>query len=308
MKRNPAIELWRIFCMLAVVVSHVLVNNGVGSFDGFMWHIPGFLIITGFFGTRFSFKKVVALLLTVYACYWLTIPFRPWTGITALLLPHGGWFVPFYLALLALSPIMNAALENEKAHKPILLSVLALLLISWVPRFLTNGHMNMLTIEGMWGNTIFFMLAIYLLARLFAIYRIGDKFTFVRGGGVFIALIVGCWLMGKFVPRAIDSYSSPLAIATAFAGFGFFSRLRLPEKFGRVICFVSPSMFGVYLVHECCVRDWQVSPFAAQSCGHALLWACGLFVVCLAIDLIRRAVFFSVGILWEKIWRDGFRF
>jgi len=75
-QRDPAIELWRCFCMAAVVLSHVAFNNRVTGFGWYYWHIPGFLLITGFFGIRFSWQKVMRLLGICYGCYWLTIPFR----------------------------------------------------------------------------------------------------------------------------------------------------------------------------------------------------------------------------------------
>ena len=66
--------------MFAVVFGHVLFNNNVATMDGFLWHIPGFLLITGYFGISFSAQKIAKLLGVVYGCYWLTIPFR-----------QGGW-------------------------------------------------------------------------------------------------------------------------------------------------------------------------------------------------------------------------
>ena len=117
MRRNPSVEAWRCICMFAVVFGHVIVNNHVGRMDGFVWHIPGFLLITGFFGIRFSWRKVAKLLGICYGCYWLTIPFHN-GAITFmdLVLPHGGWFVPFYVVLMMLSPILNAAIRGGN-HK-----------------------------------------------------------------------------------------------------------------------------------------------------------------------------------------------
>ena len=47
--------------MFAVVCGHVLVNNGmIPTMNAFLWHIPGFLLITGYFGIGFTGGKLVS--------------------------------------------------------------------------------------------------------------------------------------------------------------------------------------------------------------------------------------------------------
>ena len=62
--------------MFAVVLGHVIVNNNVAPMNAFFWHIPGFLLISGYFGIRFSFWNILKLFGVVYGCFWLTIPLR----------------------------------------------------------------------------------------------------------------------------------------------------------------------------------------------------------------------------------------
>ncbi len=263
--------------MFAVVFGHVVVNNCVGSMDGFMWHIPGFLLITGFFGIKFKWGKVFQLLGICYACYWLTIPLRG-GGVSAVdfVLPHGGWFVPFYVVLMILSPILNAAIAAGN-RKQMALIVGALLLFAWCPCFCPR--LGMMRIAGMQGSGMLLMISIYLLARLAA-----------EGGGVFLLLNAVSVLVYSRYPEA-GSYVSPLSIAVAFCGFSFVANINLPKWLGRVVCFVAPSMFGVYLLHECCLRSGQYSDFAAHSWGHAFAWAVLLFFGCIIIDLVRRGIF-----------------
>ena len=299
MKRNASIELWRCFCMLAVVCSHVVVNNGVGSFTGWMWHVPGFLLITAFFGIKFRWIKVLKLLGVCYGCYWLTIPLRGGAiDSVDLVLPHGGWFVPFYIVLMILSPILNAAIASGD-HKQMALIVGALLLFAWCPCFCPR--LGMMRIAGMQGSGMLLMISIYLLARLAAEHSLLHKVNRFVGGGLFLLLNVVSVLVYSRYPEA-GSYVSPLSIAAAFCGFSFVANIKLPKWLERVVCFVAPSMFGVYLLHECCLKSWQYSDFAAHSYGHALVWACCLFFACVMLDMIRRFVLSALKMLGGRFW------
>ena len=257
MKRNSNIELWRCFCMFAVVLGHVLVNNGVCSMDGFRWHIPGFLLISGYFGIKLRLLKIIKLILVAYLCYWLTIPLRGGETLTSLALPHGGWFLPFYCVLVLLSPILNAALENEKHHKIIMASVVGMVVIAWVPTIIGDSHAGMLLVPGMQGNGLLLMIAIYVVGAILRVYHVA---TMLSAGMWFVGFVVGtlaCVGLGTVVPSACH-YLSPVSIVTAICGFMAFVRMpELPCSVSRAVNFISPSMFGVYLLHECCLKRLQ---------------------------------------------------
>ena len=62
----------------------------------------------------------------------------------------------------------------------------------------------------------------------------------------------------------------------------------MPDLIARIVLFVSPSMFGVYVLHACCFPHlWKI-----PDGGMVLLRSVFLFCVSLLIDLIRR------GIVW----------
>ena len=289
--------------MFAVLLGHVVSNNGVLSTAAFQWHIPGFLFITGYFGTRFRISKVVSLLTTCYLCYWLTIPFRPLPPhVVDLILPHGGWFLPFYLVLLLMSPLLNAVVADRSSHRTICFYLSALVIVSWFPLFVSGKHAVMLYVPGMQGNGLMLMVATYLFGRIMygRITVYGRRSVFWVGISLFVVLnALSVWLYGAF--PLTKTYLSPLALASAMCGFVAFKNLRCPETLGRVICFISPSMFGVYLLHECCVRHWQYSGFAQKSPWHAIIWAVGLFVACVCIDLVRRLIMCVLSKLHESL-------
>lgn len=255
--RNSNIELWRCFCMFAVVLGHVLVNNHISTMNGYLWHIPGFLLISGYFGIRFSLYKVAKLLGIAYALYWMTIPFRPWSGFAPLLVPHGGWFLPFYVVLMLLSPLLNAALESVKSPKMILAVIVVLVFIGWIPTISENPHVQMIAVPGMQGNGMLLMISTYVFGALLRKYELSRRCHCSIWLIFFVLGICVCFGMGAWIPSACH-FLSPISIATATFGMLFFLSLpTLPAMFGRAVNFIAPSMFGVYLLHENCVRELQ---------------------------------------------------
>jgi len=274
--------------MLAVVLGHVLINNNVCSMNGYLWHIPGFLLISGYFGIKFSFQKIIKLIATAYMCYWLTIPLRTWTGSGMLFLPHGGWFLPFYCVLMIISPLLNAALSNAKDHQSICIVTVVLVCVGWIPSFTTNAHVGMLAIPGMQGSGVLLMIATYVFGSLLRKYEIANRQSAIHWLLLFIAGISSCVGMGMFVPSACH-YLSPISVATATFGLMFFVAMpKLPNPINKIINFISPSMFSVYLLHECCIRQYQY--LSNRQIADAILQTCVLFCGCLAIDLIRRLI------------------
>lgn len=304
--RNPNIELWRCFCMFAVVLGHVLVNNHVCTMNGYLWHIPGFLLISGYFGIRFSFYKVAKLLGIAYALYWMTIPFRPWSGFAPLFVPHGGWFLPFYCILMLLSPLLNAALESVKSQKSILVVVVSLVFIGWIPTMSGNPHVKMIAVPGMQGNGLLLMVSTYVFGAMLRKYELCRRFHFTVWLILFVIGICSCIGMGMWIPSACH-FLSPISIATSAFGMMFFLSLpALPVMVGKTVNFIAPSMFGVYLLHEICIRGWQY--FAKNNGGGAIdaIIRCSiLFLVCVGIDLVRRMLVNGVTRLSQGLLDRG---
>lgn len=274
--------------MATVVVSHVAYSNGLSDWAWFAWHVPGFLIISGFFGIRFNWMKVIRLLGVCYGCYWLTIPFRAWPpSLISLLLPHGAWFLPFYLVLMIFSPILDAAMVDRTRHRKIFVACLILLVWGWVSTLTNNAHLGMLQVPGLNGNGLLLMMAIYLFGRL--LYEHPNPRVEKIMGFLFAPMVFLIWVVSHFFGIGA-AYVAPHVIFTSFCGFCLFKRLVvcMPDLIARIVLFVSPSMFGVYVLHACCFPHlWKI-----PDGGMVLLRSVFLFCVSLLIDLIRR------GIVW----------
>ena len=170
--------------MAAVVLGHIVSVDNVADWAWFTWHIPGFLLISGYFGIRFSWGKVAKLLVTVYVLYWLTTPLRGFNETTmSLLMPHGGWFLPFYLVLMLISPLLEAALEQPDRHlKTIIVSTAIVLVVAWIPCFSSSPHVGMMRVAGMQGNGLLLMIATYVLGRSVFVFKDSRYMRILRGG------------------------------------------------------------------------------------------------------------------------------
>lgn len=287
-KRDANIELWRCFCMYAVVLGHILANNNICYAGGVRWHIPGFLLISGYFGITFSFRKVFKLVALAYSCYWLTMPLR-WgqDSVVSLLLPHGGWFLPFYLVLMLMSPLFNAMIKNGGYA---LVIVVLLLFVGWVPALSNNPHVSMMKIPGMQGNGMLLMLATYCIGHAVRDYQLAQKGNLAQWGAAF-ALGVVLMSMPSLSWVMSNDYCSPFVIGVAVLGFVFC--LHLPKDigyFGKVITFIAPSMFSVYLIHECCLKRYQYGIFCGADGEGVVVRSLLIFFGCIGIDMVRRGL------------------
>ena len=206
--------------MGAVVLGHVVSNNHIASMDAYRWHIPGFLLISGYFGIRFSWRKIVALLSVVYGCYWLTIPYRWGTeSLLSLLLPHGGWFLPFYLVLMVLAPILNV---GRGGQRPILVSVAILSLLGWIPTLSSNSHVGMIRIAGLQGDGVILMLSTYFIGDALRVFKVEKRFHSLIFMLFFVVGVMSLGFWGRWLLS--NSYASPAAILTAIFGLLFFCK------------------------------------------------------------------------------------
>ena len=108
------------------------------------------------------------------------------------------------------------------------------------------------------------------------------------------------------------SLVSPLSIAAALCGFSFVANVNLLKWIESVVCFVSSPMFGVNLLHECCLKSWQYSYFAAHSWLYAFAWTVLLFFGCIIIDFAIRGIFCLLNMAVEyarrRLWAGDCQF
>lgn len=148
-KRNANIEILRVVAMLFIITHHCVINGyglqgllnsssgrGYTIFLGCLnavvvIGVNVFFLISGYYGIRFSFKRLLRLIFDLYLYADLLILLSIMTGmeqfgfatIKLLILPfYKYWFVIVYLLLYLISPMLNAGIDVLKKEYALLLA------------------------------------------------------------------------------------------------------------------------------------------------------------------------------------------
>lgn len=323
--RNMNIEALRCVLMFLVVYQHCYLTglwakdggywgNGIIAF--IHWHVIAFVAISGWFGAKFSFKKIVNLWGQV--AYYSTLLF----GISLVrgnsasnwreFLSTGGWFVSAYLMLLLCVPFLNAAIE-KLIERGVVFAwkcwglVMLGYILNWLP-YHAFTHVSFATPSALSFLTVAF---VYVTARLLAVTGIiGEKWKTALGYAFvgFVSYILLMCTMYKILnPNDTNvmcyymSYENPFVWAMGLTVVCAVVHLRpLPIRIGRIVALISPSIFSVLLIHHGTPvgRDLYVS-FQEWFCRFTnlhpffivLLSAIQVFVICIAVDAVRRGLF-----------------
>lgn len=309
--RDFAPELLRLALMLDVVILHSATGDaGVGVYSWLaklMWPaVPCFVFISGYYGMKFNFGKIVSLygIAVIYAflngCVMSHIEGR---GL-GIIFVHcmdclkSYWFIHCYAFLMCCVPIINLALERGVKIKTLLPFF-----------FLCFG----------WG----FILTLPVIGKMFPNpYGLGpfSGLTFV-GIYVFamwvrrqkvvalprIAFIMGIPSLYILVVLGFNDYNSPFVVLLAALLFLFAARLGKTRKCGRLLAFLAQSVFPIYLIHQTtAVKIFMrtlginINSWLESGLCTCVLVGVVTFVVCLLIDCIRRMPIFVTSVVVRK--------
>lgn len=285
-ERQSNIELLRLVCMFLVIWVHfsghsiIVCSEEYASQMGWEAIIPRlirglcwcavntFILISGYFSIRPKAKSFFNLYLvcafyagTLYITHlYLTgSHLNRWVMYNTLM-PFGlwksssdWWFIPNYLILYILSPLLNQVIDNISKRKFqyfLLLQAIVVFYFGWYRNESWNGMgLN-------WINFIF----IYFIGRYIAIYCKSSKCLSSKSGIYCVLYISFGIILGMIdcVTSAIKpffswmwfngQYNNPLAIASAICLFMSFKSMNI--KYNRVINWLAASALPIYLVHN----------------------------------------------------------
>lgn len=268
--RQSNIELLRILAMFLVLVIHAIMNCGGITADNFgsnpanaitrtVIHalsavcVNVFILISGWFGIKSSLKGFLKF---AFQCLYFSFGiylFMIATGNAHLsvdgirtclfLKPPHYWFIPAYVALYILSPILNSFID--KASKTTLRNTLVAFFVfqtiwGWTgaAKFIEFGYSS------------FSFIGLYLLARYLRLYPCKRLASW--GGTIYIASVLinsVCFYIIKRLGSNLDvfCYINPLVIIGAAALLVYFDKL--PIGHNKTINWISRSAFSAYLYH-----------------------------------------------------------
>jgi surface polysaccharide O-acyltransferase-like enzyme len=323
--RESNIELLRIVLMIMIITHHVIVH-GLGLMDiekGYLqtgehsvivqllinsfvvFGVNSFVFISGYFGIKFKIKTIISFIAQALF-YSLTIFFlfvyfdSSYFGLQKLLkatLPISSnqwWFLTIYLGLFFLAPILNKGVELLD-RKEMTLIVLALLYFNCFSGFIFN---SMIATNG---YSIFSFITIYVLARYMNRY-----YPSIKKAGLYLSLsiivvfIITLSLLYLGKPKKIwmiFSYNNPFIILSSVMIFYTFLNFKIKKRW---INFVSPLVFGVYLIHDhILIREelkdiikYLETIFSGVQLVFILTGLILLiFISCCLIELVRKLAF-----------------
>ena len=312
MQRDVTIDLMRLVFMYMICMVHAVeyVDSRWAHWLGNICFagVPGFVLISGYYGMRFSWRKalriegvgigcamtVVALALMCKAC-----PLGN-AAMEVVRLWKGYWFVHAYVVMMVLAGLGERCEKDEMVRRTMPYIVLVfgwsfLLLIPKIRHFVPPLP-GFVPFSGL---TIF---AVYLVGRL---YRSFDwdaklKAEWVIPMTVFCGVMSACYIHPfSHWGAALARYNSPFLLGLALGLFWLFRRmpLRGGVVLNRVLPVLTPSILSVYLIH---CNNYGYQAFARMEAmlteagvglyGVFVLVAAAAFAGGLILDVPRRIV------------------
>ena len=302
MKRDSSVETYRCLLMFAICWLHCCLQGGRleetrGIYYVMRPAVVGFVYISGWFGINCSILKCCRLIFIGVICALISIELNCLVSggmmrVVDVLYAcmKGYWFLWAYLALMMVSPLLNAALGGDESEVNKRIWPLLALVFGWA--FLT--HIPFIkcyvpTTAGVTALSFVTMAGVYVVARIIRQRRYDRYFASAWFWCVFVVSSVLCWL-------GFSHYDSVFALIVAVGVFQIVRKLQLPDIGSRIVLAISPSMFAVYLLHQT-IHGFNFVEFgmktgmtvfddSSKCC--TFVAAVVVFAGCVFLDLLRR--------------------
>lgn len=307
--RQSNVELLRLVSMLYIVLYHFsfqLKDSMLVNIIGAVFHIGVvcFVMISGYFGIRPTFRKFLNLAGTIwfymFGCRLVGILLDGGTlslaafndCIWLLSIDSHWWFIAVYMQLFLLAPMLNAFVDGASKNTfRYVLCALAFCCV-WVG-FFRHGN---ICVDG--KNIVSFIF-IYLLGRYLRLYAedipqqlkswklcFGSYIALMAIVVAMICLLPGKWSiisMQMFYP-----YNSPGIYAISVLFFLLFLSFTFQSKF---VNYLSSSTFAIFLIHgNPDINKYLYIDTLQKANGNLLIYlvvAIIVFLVCIVIDKVR---------------------
>lgn len=313
-RRNSSIELLRLICILGIITMHTFgrfyqTATGINLLYGtlinsvFNMGVSIFMLISGYYGIKFSIEKVIKIeimvltysILDAMLSYVITGRYSLWELPKAVfpIATRKYWYLSVYVVFCFFSQYINLIPIKLSKRKFSQFLILLFVFFSIMP---TITYYEIL---GDGGKGVVNMLLVYLIGRYIRIYNINLErkklagFTFfVVGIGTLLNYLCAqvCGGVGVMAPFARDN-----SITIVLGSIGVFLIFLSWNFYSAVINYVASYVLAIYII-ESPVRkildvyiDW--STFADQWNLFAVItvYATSVMGVCIIIEFFRRS-------------------
>lgn len=310
--RQSNFEMLRIVSILLIVLMHawgyafrtgqplnqqlLLAVNAVGNTG-----VSLFVLISGWFGVRFGWGKLLRLLLVVWTysvvSYAVELAFLGHTLTTAEvraaifpILSRKYWFMTCYVVLLCFSPWLNRMAETLSQRS------FGQLLALWAFFFVAAPTLLGVEIQNDLGKGLMNFTLVYLMGRYLRRFGI-PRWLRRHCGGVTAGCCLAVWALGTAVLLSTGRVTTLFArdnnlliLAAAVALFCCFERWRPAPS--RTVNYIAGFAFPLYLVNSVVLsflRPWLAGLAESPLYGLAALAATALaLTVAVGAELARR--------------------
>lgn len=300
-----------------------------------------YALISGYVGVKaeIRYRRIVSL--------WLQVVF--YSALISLLLPllipdvaqrpiisaffpvvhRNYWYFTAYFALFFLTPLINKGLAamTETETKRLLIGIFAVFSVLGVlPYF---NLFSAFEVEDIFhlgeGSSVIWLALLYIAGGCIRLHGFGKDVRAWKLWTAFAVSVLISWCFKLYVEQdapqtlrplldglALFYYPAPTTVIAAVCLLLLFSRVKtLPALPGKIVRFLTPSAFAVYLIHEHkLVRAGLISgrfaSFAADGplmlIIKALITALAIFLACCLIDQLRLLLFRALRIQQAVDW------
>lgn len=336
-KRNTSFELLRIIIMLMIVFLHFLQHTDffVNYCEKFgvnyyifrtiqimcLIAVNCFILISGYFlvHSKFKLQRILEIwgLAIFYSIgiYWIdsytgqtTLKLDDQLHIFAPILNNHYWFVVAYIALYTIFPFLNRFIKSLSKKQ---YSVLLIVLFFVLSLFDTASFANE-AIDAAEGHSLIWFMYLYMVGAYIRLHfsraTRRRKYFLVYAIMVIISILVNTVFEKlkatdesfALYAKQLLSFNSAFIFIESVMFFLIFKNIKIKkELINKTILLVSPTVFGVYLIHEHIIMrkyfwtDW-FNPYEYIEKPSMLLFAIGaviaVFLICCTIELIRKGI------------------
>lgn len=322
-KRSSNVELLRILLMLFIISSHILsyicdlqnsssgstyyLGNLVSSF--FIVAVNCFVLISGYFGIKFSISKIIklefqVLFYGIIGFFLATISglhvFNFKTDILYFVpvITRQYWFVSAYIALCLFCPLLNMTISKlTKSQMKIIIGVM-IVLFYIIPIIDYSVNAPTLTMDSGYGIVNF--ICLYFIGRYIRLYYL-NQWNHTVCGYIFSCLIlflsnqIMSILLG-FYFNSFISYDTVFCLSGAICLFLSFKRLNFHSN---IINKLATFCFSAYIMHSSLffkdILGYAASEIASSSIFRFFLALIvvplATYIITIPIELLRRFLF-----------------
>ena len=305
--RDYSVDLCKVFCMLGICFLHAA---GAACHHPIQWLanlfyccVPCFVFVTGWFGIDFSIRKVLGLYAqaayaTVIAYLCLNCEGEQFTWIESVRMFRSYLFLNAYVLLMFMAPALNALVDSADnavgGSKALYLVIAIPFLWGFAKSIPVLGSF---VPEGVGSYSGWMMMGVYCVGR---ILRRSSFETWVKENVKMALLLLLLSIIMCII--GIKEYNSPFSLVLAIAIFYSFKQIQVPLLITRILVWIVPSLFMIYLIHsradfglmimdrmEDCLSSKGVPLLFAE-----VIVAVMAFIVGLVLDIPRRILYVCV--------------